>query len=69
MPRVGQCDQQAPRADPDPVDEDGVMNLAGDGHSRVQLPVPRGLVAEGPAGTAVEVGLGALSDQPGQEPA
>lgn len=65
----GLGDQQAPGADPDTIDQDRIMNLAGNRHPRLQLPTPGCCAAEGAPAVPGELGLGRFPGQPGQEPA
>ena len=66
---VTQRDQQTPRPDPDPIDEDRIVDFAGDRHPRSQGPAPGCLVTERSSGAAVDLGLRVLAGQPGQEAA
>jgi len=62
-------DEKAPGTDPDAVDEDDIVDLAGDGHERLQAPAPGGVVTERAPGSAADFGLRCLARQPPQETA
>lgn len=69
LPVAAESDQQAPACDPDPIDEDRMMNLRCWWQARFQLPAPGRLAAECAARRGpVDLGLGVLADQPTHEP-
>lgn len=65
---LGDGNEQAPGADPDPIDQDLMVNRLDRPEARLDGPAPGGAVTQGSAGrSALGFGLRLLADQPGQE--
>ena len=68
LSRAGLCDQQAPGADPDTIDEDYVVDFTGGWQARFECPAPRGVAAERAACSSRDLGLGLFATDPDQKP-